>query len=230
MKRILLAGVALLALTAAQPTLAADAPVYKGPAPVTAAPFNWSGFYIGVNGGYAWGTGFWEYDGFPGLPGSFNVDGGLVGGTIGWNWQAPGSNLVWGFEGDLDWTNIKGGGTCPNVAYQCNVSNSWLGTLRGRIGMAANTVLMYVTGGVAFGDVNAEFSPADFPGQKNTRTGWTIGAGVEVAIGRNWSAKAEYLYVDLGRFNGCTAVNCAGPPVTIGFTPSILRIGANVRF
>jgi outer membrane immunogenic protein len=225
MKRILLAGIALLTLSAAQPTLAADAPIYKGPAPIAAALFNWSGFYLGINGGYGWGQA--RLEAVSGSTGFFNVNGGLVGGTIGWNWQAPGSAIVWGIEGDLDWTNIHGTTPCPNPAFTCGAENSWLGTVRGRLGWAANTVLLYATGGFAFGDVNATVSGS--PGQKATQTGWTVGGGVEAAIARNWSVKAEYLYVDLGTFT-CTPFNCSILPVNVTFYTHIVRVGANWRF
>src|SRR3990172_1550129 len=107
MKRILLAGTALLALTAAQPSLAADAPVYKGPAPAAAALFNWSGCYIGVNAGGVWGRSNID---IPAYPSNFNIDMSsiAVGGQIGCNWQAPGSAFVVGIEGDGSWMNLDG--------------------------------------------------------------------------------------------------------------------------
>ena len=234
MKRFLLAGATLLVLTAAQPTLAADAPVYKGPPPAAAALFNWSGLYIGINGGYGWGTGFFRFDPpTTGEPGNFDVKGGLIGGTIGWNWQAPGSNLVWGIEGDLDWTNIKGGGLCPNPTFSCNVGNSWIGTVRGRLGVAMNTLLLYATGGFAFGDIRGEGIDSTgvliTPGTVVTKTGWTAGAGVEAAVGANWSVKAEWLYVDLGSAT-CNGCGSFVTPATMSFKTNLFRVGANLRF
>src|ERR1035438_10220501 len=101
MKKFLLGSVALIALvgTAAAADLPAKAPVYKAP---LAVAYNWTGFYVGINGGGGWGTSNWD-----GIPSSFNTSGGLVGATIGYNWQ-NGSPLVFGLEGDLDWANIRG--------------------------------------------------------------------------------------------------------------------------
>ena len=100
MRRVLLTTISLLALTTAG-AMAADIPV-RAPAraPVLVPAFTWSGFYIGLNGGYGWGTSTWD------STGSFDVSGGLVGGTIGYNWQV--GTWVFGLEGDIDWADIKG--------------------------------------------------------------------------------------------------------------------------
>ncbi|HEY8267919.1 MAG TPA: outer membrane beta-barrel protein [Xanthobacteraceae bacterium] len=227
MKRILLAGAAVLALTTAQPVLAADAPVYKGPPPAAAALFNWSGFYIGVNGGGGWGT--YSYV-FPPDVGS-SLSGWAIGGTLGWNWQAPGSNIVFGIEGDLDWTDIKGNSLCPNPVFTCNAKVNWLGTVRGRIGVAANTMLFYLTGGFATGQVERESTDTGAVvtlTQRETATGWTAGGGVEVAFTNNMSGKLEYLYVDLNEksFPGTGAFST----VNIGAKFSLVRVGLNWRF
>ena len=187
-------------------------------APIYAPVYNWTGFYIGVNGGGAFGHSNWD------SAGGFNLTGGLLGGTIGYNWQ-PGS-LVLGIESDLDWSGISGSTTnlCP---LGCKTANSWLGTVRGRVGYAFDRIMPYVTGGLAFGNIKA--STPGFPGIDNANTGWTVGAGLEVAIGGGWTAKAEYLFVDLGSAN--CGFNC-GALVNdnISFRASIVRGGLNYRF
>ncbi len=118
--------------------------------------------------------------------------------------------MVWGVEGDGDWSNIKGSTTSTLCPLGCSTSNTWLATARGRLGYAADRWMPYITGGAAFGDIRA--STPSFSGTSTNKTGWTIGGGVEVALVGNWTAKAEYLYVDLGDTNcglscGLTANN-----------------------
>ena len=200
MKRVLLASVGLIALIGA--AAAADLPpgpnYYKAPAYLP-PPYTWSGFYIGINGGGGLGRSNWD------TVGGFNVSGGLVGGTVGYNYQV--SHVVFGVEGDVDWSGIQGstGGT--------STSNSWLSTVRGRIGYAADRFMPYITGGGAFGTINA--SAPGLAGGSATNAGWTHGAGLEFAIAGNWTAKAEYLYVDLGRFN--CGVGCGAPTDNVSF-------------
>lgn len=220
MKRVLLACATVLALggTAA----AADLPPAPAPAPYYKAPaylpgYNWSGFYLGVNGGGAWGTSNWT------TPGSVNTSGGLVGGTIGYNYQM--NQVVLGVEGDVDWADINGTLTNTSCPLGCKTSDSWLSTVRGRLGYAADRFLPYVTGGLAVGDIKA--SVPGLASTDTTNAGWTVGAGIEFAIAGHWTAKAEYLYVDLGN---------ASVPVTgfttqnVSFTANVFRGGINYRF
>ena len=221
MKRVILAGVVLLAMIgsasaadmgrrAAMPT---KAPAY---APV----YNWTGFYAGINGGYAWGDS--NFTGVPGT-GDFNVDGGLIGGTVGYNWQF--GRTVFGLEADLDWANIRGSAACGGLV--CSTRNEWLGTARGRIGYAFDRFMPYITGGLAVGEIQA--STTGFPGASKTRAGWTVGAGAEFALSGPWTAKIEYLYADLGDFN-CGASCTATPPQNVEFNTSVLKAGINFRF
>ena len=148
----------------------------------------------------------------------------MVGGTIGYNWQS--AQWVFGLEGDINWTNIEGSTNtlCP---AGCRTENSWLATARARVGYAVNRVLPYVTGGLAVGDINA--STPGFTGAEDTKIGWTVGGGLEFVIAGNWTAKAEYLYVDLGKFNcglGCGAFVTDN----VSFTTHIARGGVNFRF
>ena len=208
MKQFLLASVGLAVIGIASASAAdlprqmpAKAPIYVAP-----AAYNWTGPYIGINGGYGWG--------------GSDVNGGLVGGTLGYNFQS--GPLVYGLEGDLDWTNIKGSNTCG--ATTCETRNDWLATVRGRLGYAMGTtgsIMPYVTGGVAFG--NIENSVAGVGSASDNKAGWALGGGLEAAIAGPWTAKVEYLYVDLGN----------GPTVggnTSSFHSNIIRAGLNYRF
>jgi len=221
MKRVCLAfiGLATLAGAAAAADLPRPAPQpYYPPAAAYAPVYNWTGFYIGLNGGGGFGGSKWD------STNSFNVDGGLIGSTIGYNYQW--GRVVAGLEGDIDWSDINGSTTtgCP---LSCKTSNTWLSTVRGRLGYAADRFLPYVTGGGAFGSIRATMP--GFAATANT-TGWTLGGGLEAAIAGPWTAKVEYLYVDLGSFN--CGLNCgAGTLINnVSFHTNVLRAGLNYRF
>jgi outer membrane immunogenic protein len=221
MKRVFLALVGLAALTgtaaaADLPPRMAPAPYYKAPAEVQV--YNWTGFYIGINGGGGFGRSQWD------STGSFDVSGGLVGGTVGYNYQF--GQAVVGVEGDIDWADINGttNSACP---FGCKTTDNWLSTVRGRLGYAADRFMPFITGGAAFGDIRA--STPGFAGASNTEAGWTVGAGLEFAIAGNWTAKAEYLYVDLGKFN--CGISCGALATdNVSFTTNIVRAGVNYRF
>ena len=221
MKRFVLAGLGLLAL-AAMPASAADLPrgmPYKA-APAYVPQYNWTGFYLGINGGGAWGDSDWN-----GFAVSNSPSGGMFGLTAGYNWQGAGGPWVFGLEGDIDWTNIKDNAAACGV-LNCRTQNSWLGTARGRVGYAFDRFMPYFTGGIAFGDVQANI--AGFPGVKDTNVGWTVGVGLEGAIANNWTAKVEYLYVDLGDTT-CAAIACSAA-TNVDLTLNVLRAGLNYRF
>jgi outer membrane immunogenic protein len=219
MKRILMAGA--LALAAGGQALAADLPPPVMPTPPAtylpiAAPFSWTGIYVGANGGYAFGnTNF-------GFGTNVTSGGGLVGGTLGGNYQM--GAFVFGLEGDGDWTNLDG--TTTTTCNFCESKSTWLATVRGRAGWAWDRVLFYGTGGAAFGNVQAGAIGGPF--DSSTQVGWTAGAGIEYAFTPNWTAKAEYLYVNLGTFN-CTAVGCLAGN-TANLTENVVRAGINFKF
>ena len=231
MKRITLTACAgLLALAMAPPSFASDLPrphykaPYKAPLYSPVPVFSWTGFYVGINGGYAWGKSDWTSTA---TTGSTNPDGGLIGGTFGYNLQT--GNWVWGIEGDIDYTWIKGtdttgSGLCTGAG--CQTKNTWFGTIRGRIGYAFGRWLPYFTGGGAFGDVKMTANTG--LSETETRFGWTVGAGVEYAFLSPWTAKLEYLYSDLGD-STCSAATC-GVSTTVGFKTNIVRVGLNYRF
>jgi len=193
-------------------------PTYYAPAP---ASTNWTGFYAGINGGYGFGKSEWDP-----LVVSTNPSpkGFLAGFTLGYNYQS--GAWVWGFEGDLDFSDMKGSAAC-GVAT-CETKNSWLGTARARLGYAGGSNwLVYATGGAAVGDVKASNSLVGTA--TANKIGWTAGAGAEYAMWSNWTVKAEYLYVDLG--STTCDVSCAafvGDKVT--FKANLLRAGVNYRF
>jgi outer membrane immunogenic protein len=222
MRRVLLTSISLLAFVATA-AVAADLPrsmPAKAPAYVPIG-YNWTGFYLGINGGYGWGRSRWSAYGT-----SADPSGGMVGLTAGYNWQGAGSPWVFGLEGDIDWTNMKDrfvSATCPTG---CETKNNWLGTARGRIGYAFDRVMPYVTGGAAFGDIKA--NQLGFAGVHDTKVGWTVGGGVEAALVGNWTAKVEYLHVDLGSVN-CNTGACS-LPTRVGFHSDQVRGGINYRF
>jgi outer membrane immunogenic protein len=196
--------------------------------------------------------------------GTQNVNGGLGGGQIGYNWQFN-RNWVVGLEADFQGTGergstglptiVTGGGGAvapiPTVTTTGTFSQKlpWFGTVRGRVGVEpADRVLLYVTGGFAYGEVDSNSSitaSSAFPpaapfatvtansSARNTQPGWTVGAGGEWAFISRWSVKVEYLYVDLAAFtNTFTGTGPTFPTITARthFTDNIFRVGINYNF
>jgi outer membrane immunogenic protein len=207
--------------------------------PFSTAPYyaNWSGFYVGVSGG--WATGSSKHvsgptDGGADITNSFKMRGALIGGTLGYNWHI-GSWLA-GVEGDWSWTNKKGSGNdIPPFppTFVSGTKENWLATVRARAGYAlTNDWLLYATGGLAVADIKVT---VDAPGvgasEAKTRFGWTLGAGVEKQIWGKWSAKAEYLYV---KFSGSGYLAAPPPSVVVRsnvpVTDNIFRVGVNYKF
>jgi outer membrane immunogenic protein len=213
MKRILMAGA--LALAAGGQALAADLPPGPPPprAPATYVPvavpyYNWGGIYLGINGGYAFGS----VNPSPAGAVSFSPNGFLGGGTVGANFQA--GAFVFGVEGDVDYSSVNA--SIPAADGGGTFKSQWIATARGRAGYAIDRVLLYVTGGGAFANVQG-------PGFTDTGTGWTAGGGVEFALAQNWTAKAEYLFVDI------PSASIPGG-ASLKFTESLARVGVNYKF
>jgi outer membrane immunogenic protein len=226
MKRLLLAGVGWTAV-AVTSVIAADMPGRSLPMPrgPTYVPFfSWNGFYLGLNAGYGFGDSSWTDRVTQASTGNFKISGPMIGGTAGYNIQF--GSAVFGVEGDLDWTNIKGSATTV-CAGACETSNRWLGTARGRIGYAFDRFLPYFTGGAAFGDVKGTI--AGVGSFSTTNIGWTLGGGLEYAFVNNWSAKLEYFYVDLGRAV-CNTACSGGDPFDVTFKTNLVRAGVNYKF
>ena len=257
-KLTLAATVSATALAIGAQARAADLPA---PVPLPSAPsvYNWTGVYVGANGGWADGISTWTNNcpgcqsfntpttntPVPTLPGGtsgkFNVSGYIAGGTLGANYQI--GPWVYGIEGDFDWTHLTGntGSVCGGLSLAltpptgCETESDWLATLRGRVGyafpgLAGDNVLIYGTAGGAFARIKTGLIP---PSTFDTSTvaGWSVGAGVEVAFAQNWTAKVEYLFVDLPNVTCSTTTNCgvlAGSTVT--FNENMVRVGINYKF
>ena len=206
-------AVFMLLATAAVSANAADLPVKAAPPPMVAQVYNWTGLYVGVNGGWGWG----QQDPLTPLSNrfdrsSFDINGGMVGGTFGAQIQQ--GYIVLGFEGDLDWANITGNGiSTPTIAgiaqpFTLNIASNIraVGTVRARAGVAMNNWLFYATGGAAFVKSSANgTSIAGVPcgtlgflpncSASEWRPGLAAGLGTEWAFTQNWTAKLEYLYI-----------------------------------
>jgi len=218
----------LLSTVAAAPAFAADLPSRGGamaPAPIFAQPmsFTWTGFYAGLNAGYGWGSFHKASSVVMAKP-----SGGVLGAQLGYNYQF--GNVVVGVEGDLNWSWLEGN-RAPAVGVATTGSLEWYGTLRGRVGFAADRALIYATGGYAGGQVKAAIANTNLPGAfaestSSWRNGWALGGGIEYAFTNNITAKAEYLYMNLGSDTLWT-VNL---PTTSGFSANIIRAGVNYKF
>jgi outer membrane immunogenic protein len=219
MKRLVLAGIGALAVvTMTGAANAADMPrrtAMPAKAPAYVQTYNWTGGYIGINGGGGWGR---SNDSAPFASGNFNTKGAVVGGTLGYNYQM--GQTVFGLEGDLDWSGIRGSTTC-GVVFNCETRNDWLGTARGRIGYAFDRFMPFVTGGLAVGDIKN--SVAGVGSSTSTKAGWALGGGIEAALSGPWTAKVEYLYADLGRGSSILGSDTR-------FNTNLVRAGINYRF
>lgn len=228
-------GVLLLAGFASE-ALAADLPVRpytKAPAPP--AVQNWTGFYVGLNGGYGWGrTIMFAAPG--GLQIGYSLSGGLVGGQAGYNWQV--GALVFGIEADGDWANLRSAGACQGPAFNCASDTRALASLRGRLGGVLGSALLYVTGGLGY--ANTHYSALTFAAglpfagttgiYDTTRWGYTAGVGIEYGFARNWSAKVEYLHYGFDRVDA--PVGTLAPAVAVATTLRIdtVKVGLNYRW
>lgn len=241
MKKFLLATTAALL---AAPALAADLPRRSAPvapAPIYAAPvFTWAGFYVGAQVGYAWGDAdVVSSSAVPARVGAASVDSkGFLGGLhAGYNWQR--GSLVYGLEADIEYAALDGSANVlsavPEVLGRATVENQLRGSLRARLGVAFDRTLLYVTGGLALGQVEASFANVartSSASGSETQFGWTVGAGVEYAISNNWSARVEYRYTDLGDFNVATptAVIDGASTSNIENKDHAVRVGVSYRF
>ena len=267
-RRILVASVGAVAFAgtafAAEP---APPPVYLPPVPI----FTWTGIYVGGQIGYAWGQNnvnfgdnFGDYSSF-----SYTTSGVIGGAHVGFNLQLNQFGPQWdqfvvGLEGDVDGTSqsksytrfVSEGGFFPGTA-NFNVNHNVEGSIRGRIGYAWDRVLIYGTGGVAFGGFNGN-ACGNFPGgtffpggraapiafggfggctsASTTRVGWTVGGGLEYAVTNNWSIRAEYRYSDFGHgtvfANGFDnpILGAAGAFVNRHFTENRVQVGFSYKF
>jgi outer membrane immunogenic protein len=273
-KKLGLAGVACIAAAWIGPALAADlSPAYKAmPMKAVAPVSNWTGLYIGGNVGYGWDSGSTGISGTTNNPGlapglaaifaagsypaalSTSAKGVIGGGQIGYNWQMPSQWLI-GLEADLQGSGITGSASqtqtpafFDSTSTGVTKSIDWFGTVRGRVGfLATPQVLLYGTGGLAYGQTKSSFTTTDVTfgcianatlcangSSSSVRAGWTAGAGAEAMLGSNWSAKLEYLYVDLGRYS--PSISTSTLPAVVFFNTSaqfheqVVRVGLNYHF
>jgi outer membrane immunogenic protein len=269
MHRLSIAAIAAVSVFAlAQSASAADLgrkPIYKAPPPQPPAPvYSWTGFYIGGNGGYAWGKSDVSTTvasaGNYFVPsdvsqiassgqGTIHPNGGTGGIQAGYNWQA--GNFVYGAEVDFDALSLSASRSittqyisAPGTFFTINqsVKTDWLFTARPRVGWASDTWLFYATGGLAVTELKYNniftdtFAPAFENGSiSKTKAGWTVGGGVEYGLTRNWSVKAEYLYMDFGNVSSTGVVSTpgfAGASLnnSADLKTNIVRAGINYRF
>jgi len=245
----LLLAVAPLGLALGGSALGADmsvgAPLLKAP---PYSPYSWTGWYVGVNAGYGIGQNQGNYAfSIPALVTgneTFNAatGGGFGGGQLGYNYQI--NSVVVGLETDIQGSGISDTRTCmlgcgPVTSATIDQKLTWFGTTRARLGWATGPVLTYVTVGAAYGGTETGVTSTLGGGaaassmiNSTTKSGWTWGTGVEAALGGNWTAKAEYLYVDLGTASASNAI--AAVPFTAAFSTKyqeqLFRGGINYRF
>jgi outer membrane immunogenic protein len=210
MTRLVWGALAAIAAGLSAPAQAADLN-YNSRAPWTvyhrlSDVNSWAGFYLGGNFGYAWGS----------VDNAWAKPSGFIGGVqVGYNWQQLNSPWVFGVEADIQ------GSSADDTFANWKFSNPWFGTVRGRGGYVFNNVLFYGTLGLAFGQLRAATFGLT---ESHTNVGWTAGVGAEYRFTPNWSAKIEYLYVDLANSNFVIA------GASHGLSFGILRAGVNYRF
>jgi outer membrane immunogenic protein len=248
MKKVLLATT--LAVLAVGSASAADIrPTYR-PAPPPPPAYSWTGLYWGANVGYSWGHAKHEETILlsPG-PGAFattsesqKIDGVIGGVQSGYNYQF--GAWVWGWETDIQASGQKGGSTfqlagLPLTTLTSDHKLEWFGTARSRLGVLwGPTVLLYGTAGVAYGQVKdtnnvTTVGVGSVIGTfRDVKAGWTAGAGIEGVLGGGWSAKLEYLYIDLGKTENTIATPGLGTLVseTRRYTDNIVRVGLNYKW
>lgn len=199
MKKILLGTAAILAIAAATPAAAADMAARmptKAP-PMMAPIFNWTGFYIGVNGGYGSGRNNWTIVGGGPNEGSFNFDGATVGGQIGYNWQV--GQWVFGLEAQGNWADFSGSRvSLAFPAFRNSTNVDAFGLFTGKLGYAFDNVMIYAKGGAAVQAIDYTstlIATGASSTTGNTRWGATVGAGIEYAFNPNWSVGFEYNHI-----------------------------------
>jgi len=205
MKRFLLGMIAVAGLGIATSAEAADLPsrAYKAPPPVLPIAYNWSGFYVGVNGGYGWSSQCLDYTAVNGAAfalgtGCRSAGGGVVGGQFGYRWQS--GPLVFGVEAQGDWANLRNTRVDPFIPtnnYKSTING--LGLFTGQIGYAVNETLFYAKGGAAVGNQRWDYynsvTGVGLAQAERTRWGGVIGAGIEYGFTPNWTVGLEYDYL-----------------------------------
>jgi outer membrane immunogenic protein len=218
----LLASVSIISLGIAAPAAAADLPAQsytKAPAAV-AALYNWTGFYVGLNAGGAFG----RVSGDVGESGSISMNGFIGGAQLGYNWQI--NNIVFGLEADFQGSSQKYSEAVDGLSS--SVSMNYFGTLRGRLGLAQDRWLTYITGGYAYQNLKFSANSPSFGSvsSNSTRGGYAVGAGFEYAFAGPWTTGLEYLYLD----SGSRDLNIGGDTISLRERNHVVRAKLNYRF
>ena len=229
MKKLLLVAVGAVTLGLSAPASAADLPARTyTKAPVLAPIYDWSGFYVGLNGGGGSSHGCWTLNNSAGVPitpigeGCNTATGGLAGGQIGYRWQT--ASWVFGVEGQGDWANLKGSNASLTalIPYTNQTKIDAIDLLTGQVGYAWNNVLLYVKGGAAVTDnkYSSFFTATGIPFNQTSDTRWggAVGTGIEVSFASNWSVAVEYDHLFMGN-----------PSVTFPATNSAVSRSDNIR-
>jgi outer membrane immunogenic protein len=238
---------ALASVLAIGAASAADLPSYKAPPPPPPPPavFSWTGYHLGVSGGYGGGSVGYLSNvyafGAPtialsGVSSSYGTSGFEVGVQSGALWQLP-NNIVVGYESDFSYADVSSNNSGSWGGLGLNSNLRWFGTERARFGYAFGRFLPYITGGLAYGQLHtngvANVGGFLFPTSTSKwQAGWTVGAGVEYALLDNISVKAEYLYSSLQgtNGNGVAFPNAYRTFVGNGFDTHMARVGVNYQF
>jgi outer membrane immunogenic protein len=238
MKKFLLGTVGVVVLGIAAPASAADLaarPYTKAPPPMIAAIYDWSGFYIGANGG--WGTSRDNRTNDTLGLGSYDAGGGVAGGQLGYRWQA--GSWVFGLEAQGDWADLDG--NTQNLGNPLNHLHSRMdafGLFTGQVGYAWNNALFYVKGGAAVTDRKFDFvsNATGIIGATSgfsTRWGGTAGVGLEYGFAPNWSAAIEYDHIFESRHN-VSFITAAGVPLAAiyssGGDTDLVTVRVNYRW
>ena len=228
------AALAIGTVTASAADMAAR-PYVKAPAPI-AAVYNWTGFYVG--GHVGWGEAKQDWFLIQNAVGfGFSKDGVIAGGYAGYNWQL-GSNFVLGAEFEGSWSDLQQGNVPCTIgqAAICRNDVNWLGSVRGRAGVAFNQVLFYAAGGWAFADAShdRQFLPLGggpfTSGVSDTRDGWVAAVGVEWAFAGNWIGRVQYDHYDFGTKTYLMPALSNVSDTRVSLTVDTVRVGIGYKF
>ena len=239
MRKFLVGTVGLAALAMAAPALAADMAVKAPPPPVMVPIYNWTGFYIGANGGWGQSHNCWDFVPVAGavIPGGCNDrSGGLIGGQLGYRWQT--GQFVFGLEGQGDWADLSSSRvSLINPLFSTQTKTDGLGLFTGQIGYAWNASLFYLKGGAAVTsnrfDILNTLGGGSVASASSTRWGGAVGVGWEFGFTPNWSFGAEYDHLFMGNSNNSFSVAnpiVAGALNRISQDVDMVTLRVNYRF